>query len=169
MLLLHFHARSAIALVALSLIHGVEGQCHNRCSGHGTCDKTGTCECYANWLGGDCSLRRCPHANAWVDYAVGNQQAHQAAECSNRGICDRATGQCACDSGFSGSACQRKGCPNDCSEHGRCVTMAEAAAGYDAFRLNHSFAKYSDYGSNINVLRGGDNADARGSLLQMFG
>ena len=33
--------------------------------------------------------------------------AHALAECSNMGLCDRATGKCRCFAGFEGEACQR--------------------------------------------------------------
>ena len=80
----------------------VGAQCHNRCSGHGDCDRLGRCKCYSLYTGADCSLRTCPYGPAWVDYAVADQVAHQPAECSNRGHCDRTNGKCACESGFSG-------------------------------------------------------------------
>jgi len=35
------------------------------------------------------------------------QTAHAYAECSNKGLCDRATGLCACITGYEGHACQR--------------------------------------------------------------
>lgn len=62
----------------------------------------------------------CPSGTAWVDHATGDNIAHAAlTECSNMGACDRATGRCSCRSGFSGEACQRMGCPNDCYGQGR--------------------------------------------------
>lgn len=57
------------------------------------------------------------------------QEAHFYAECSNKGFCDRALGECACFDGYTGSACQRTTCPNDCSGHGQCYTLREIAAG----------------------------------------
>lgn len=76
------------------------------------------CTCWANWQGADCSERTCEYDIAWAtDY---RQDAHYYAECSAKGLCDRSTGLCVCFEGYSGSACKRSVCPNDCSGHGKC-------------------------------------------------
>ena len=54
-----------------------------------------------------------------------------------RGLCNRITGECACFDGFSGAACERSGCPNDCSDHGRCVNMKALATTSDALPLSN--------------------------------
>jgi len=54
-------------------------------------------------------------------------EAHFMAECSGKGTCDRAAGECQCYDGYTGSACQRTSCPNDCSGHGLCRTVREIA------------------------------------------
>lgn len=103
--------------------------CDNGCSGHGTCGQNGICSCYDNWgvgLGrdsGDCSDRICPFEFAWVDKPDDLGNHHKYAECSNRGICDRETGECECFPGYEGKACARTSCPNDCSGHGRCMSI----------------------------------------------
>jgi hypothetical protein len=56
-----------------------------------------------------------------------DQTAHYYMECSNKGICDRKSGECECFDGYEGSACQRASCPNDCSGHGTCETIQELA------------------------------------------
>ena len=48
-------------------------------------------------------------------------------ECSNKGLCDRKVGECECFDGYEGHACQRASCPNACSGHGTCETIAELA------------------------------------------
>ena len=57
--------------------------------------------------------------------------AHDYAECSSKGMCDRASGECTCFLGFDGSACQRLSCPSNpsglCSGNGRCRTAKELA------------------------------------------
>ncbi|CAM9876799.1 unnamed protein product [Phaeothamnion confervicola] len=45
------------------------------------------------------------------------------------GICDRATGICRCHPMFEGAACERMRCLNDCSGHGRCLSMRQLALG----------------------------------------
>lgn len=96
----------------------------------------------------------CPYGKAWWDEPSAANTAHGFAECSNKGLCDRNTGVCNCQSGFEGSACQRGAChlfvchvqstpltpfattapvscPTDtngnyCSGQGTCHSMAEA-------------------------------------------
>ena len=43
---------------------------------------------------------------------VAINSAHDYAECSNKGLCDRNTGQCECLPGYDGHACQRASCPS---------------------------------------------------------
>lgn len=58
--------------------------------------------------------------------------AHYYMECSNKGTCDRTSGECACYDGYDGVSCQRASCPgypNSCSGHGVCKTIRQLAAG----------------------------------------
>merc|ERR1719261_2415399 len=53
-------------------------------------------------------------------------EAHFYRECSNKGICNRKTGQCDCFPGYEGEGCQRTTCPGTsagvtCSGHGLCL------------------------------------------------
>lgn len=63
---------------------------------------------------------------------VTTESAHYYRECSNKGICDRSSGECECFDGYDGSACQRASCPSSsngvCSGHGVCKTIQELAA-----------------------------------------
>merc|ERR1711964_213685 len=75
---------------------------------------------------GDCSRRTCPRSTSWTqmgDKVSGKDYicTHKIQqECADQGVCDRATGLCECFPGFTGSACQRTACPDDCSGHGTC-------------------------------------------------
>merc|ERR1711959_15025 len=107
--------------------------CPNSCSGHGSCRNFGTCHCYTRkagdvaWTAPDCSLRTCPLALAWVGMATANNVARKNTECSSRGACDRKSGKCKCFPGYSGRACERAECPNNCNNRGRCVTQEQVA------------------------------------------
>lgn len=109
------------------------------------------CECAKGWAhAADCSEQECPSSAAWFDYPSANNRAHHEAECSNRGNCDRDSGECRCQAGFTGAACQFSVCPGhevmnspgkkgmprtggdrggarECSGHGRCVNMKQFA------------------------------------------
>jgi len=112
-----------VIVVGFALLAFAAARCPNSCSGHGDCGVNDKCTCWANWQGFDCSERTCEYDIAWAtDY---RQDAHYYAECSGKGICDRATGQCVCFDGYTGSACKRSVCPNDCSGHGKCRLVSE--------------------------------------------
>lgn len=112
---------SALAAVALSA-------CANHCSGHGTCGANDKCSCFIRFTGEDCSQRKCHEAEAWVGGSPEDPRA--IAECSNQGICDRDSGECMCYPGYTGGACERSECPNDCSGHGTCEFLDDLSGGY---------------------------------------
>jgi hypothetical protein len=59
-----------------------------------------------------------------------DNSAHYYMECSNKGTCDRSTGECVCFDGYDGVACQRASCPGypaSCSGHGVCKTKKQLA------------------------------------------
>lgn len=72
-------------------------------------------------------LGLCPYGHPYVDPLVKNDQTeepeHSYLECSGQGECDRTTGICGCYPGYTGDACQRERCPNDCSGHGVCTAV----------------------------------------------
>jgi len=109
-------------LFALTLAASAFAACPNQCSSHGECKNNDICTCYSNWQGPDCSLRTCAFGNSW---ALDAENPHSYEECSGAGLCDRASGECQCFAGFSGYACQRRACPNDCSGHGICRLLSE--------------------------------------------
>jgi hypothetical protein len=63
--------------------------------------------------------------NAILPMRQRQDEGHFYAECSNRGLCDRETGECQCFTGYSGTACNRTVCANDCSGHGICESIRE--------------------------------------------
>lgn len=120
---------------------------HN-CNGQGSCDFCRErCECYDGFgsatdfvatgapISGSCTERVCPYGIAISDLASTENTAHERAECSNAGVCDRVTGECKCRAPWSGSACDRRECPNKCSGHGQCVSMADMTLMYHALPL----------------------------------
>jgi len=115
-------------LVALVVAGGAYGACVDGCSGHGYCGAFDLCSCYPNWSGTNCGGRVCPYTKAWVDTAIADNDAHNYAECGNKGDCDGKSGQCKCFEGYEGKGCRRSSCPNDCSGHGICNTMRSLAA-----------------------------------------
>ena len=106
--------------------------CPNSCNGHGRCVDVARCECFGAWAGGDCSQRRCPSGPAWADAASATDTAHApGAECSARGRCDERSGECVCEPGFEGDACERMACPLGCDAHGTCNSMRRNALAQD--------------------------------------
>ena len=145
--------------------------CHNNCNGHGRCISLGsgpTCECAIGWGNTDditeyrspgCDKRVCPAGEAWASSAIqrrgGVTSAHLLRECSNVGICNRDSGECACPYGYFGEACEKKGCPNDCSGHGRCLSMQQLSQKADALPLsafvqNDTYAQFLGLGEFLN-------------------
>merc|ERR1712183_793608 len=102
------------------------------------------------WTGADCSRRTCPRGVSWAKSTIGfrngealpgaNQDLvckHQREqECSDQGLCDRATGLCSCFPGYTGSSCQRTACPDDCSGHGTCRSNRDFAYDFAVAKTN---------------------------------
>lgn len=163
-----------VILAVLAFVASATALCPNSCSGHGSCGTKDACTCDPNFIGADCSQRVCPYGIAFVDTPVGDldhsgavtstgvkvqfantnvnekwpgaaaEEAHFYSECSGKGLCNRGSGECECFDGYTGSACQRTTCPNDCSGHGRCRTLSEIASN----RLTQSRTR-SEGGTNF--------------------
>jgi hypothetical protein len=133
---------AATVLLAILLPTLVAAYCPNACSGNGLCESNGLyCKCFTGFTGPDCSQRSCPAWKAWADSPNNTDTAHaDYTECSNMGECNRMTGRCRCEVGFWGDACQYMVCPGflkgqECSGHGLCVSMEEAAERKDDVSL----------------------------------
>ncbi|KAH9121742.1 hypothetical protein LEN26_010537 [Aphanomyces euteiches] len=106
------------------------------CSGHGACSGAPSfkCTCAVGWVSGDCSQRDCPKGQSWFSLPVSNNLAHTTwTTCSDGGICDPITGECACEAPFAGAACEIMQCPMGsdqarvCSGHGVCLSLSDLA------------------------------------------
>lgn len=157
------------AMFGLGATPGIPCEALSLCSGHGTCNgASGTCTCEDGWGSAtdiaafkspDCRFRVCPAGKAWFAIPTDAMHAHnQLAECSNMGTCNRVTGQCECETGFTGAACQRTECPNDCSGHGRCLSIKQMQSFANAMPFGHSSATY-----------GGDEASSTFDEDRIFG
>ena len=97
---------------------GINANNTHACSGHGTCSKANlSCKCAAGYTGDDCSLS-CPGSA-------------EGSVCAGHGACTlHANGAafCKCEEGFGGDACEST-CPHQCSEHGHCRLVHDAAGG----------------------------------------
>lgn len=98
---------------------------------------------YAEWTGADCSRRTCPRSTSWTEVGDFHDSgktfrcSHRVqVECSDQGVCDHATGLCECFPGFTGHACQRTACPDDCSGHGSCRSNRDFAYDFAVAKTN---------------------------------
>lgn len=76
-----------------------------------------------------------PEQAAELPYHVRVNEGHFYTECSNRGTCDRGTGQCNCFAGYEGAGCNRTVCANGCSGHGTCEYLEELTPDHLYYRL----------------------------------
>ncbi len=80
-------------------------------------------------------------SGAWVGEVMNANDAHPVVECSNKGTCDRSTGECVCFPNYDGIACERSICPNKCSDAGVCFTQVSSYIFYVvsiSFYLQHA-------------------------------
>lgn len=122
-----------LLIFAALMFVSVSAYCPNGCNGHGSCGSDDKCTCYTRidgepaWTFPDCSGRTCPKYTAWIGEVQNANDAHPVVECSNKGTCDRSTGECVCYPNYDGIACERSICPNRCSDAGVCFTQKQLA------------------------------------------
>jgi len=154
-----------------ALVGSAMAACPNGCSGNGICGANDKCSCYQNWQGPDCSQRTCTYSLAWADTADGTNQAHYYAECSNKGVCDRKTGECKCFDGYEGKGCRRSTCPEGCSGHGTCEYIDELAVDFEDRRTGPGFKKLdttSDTALSNAVVDSDNTRKINGYLYQLW-
>jgi len=110
----------------------------------------------------DCSGRKCLAGKAWGDAPFADGYAHDYAECSGQGECDRKTGECKCNDGFTGDGCRYAACPNDCNGHGTCEFITELAEGTATASAGRTHIQYNEFVDLDRTLDGWDNKKARG-------
>jgi len=104
----------------------------------------------------------CPRGVSWTKLDMVDKWKHyngangEGVECSDKGECNRATGECACYPGYEGSSCQRTVCPNECSGHGTCRANID-------FTVDFSEAVYNE---QKNALQA--NPDSKESYYDYF-
>jgi len=141
-------------VILFLLIAVVAAHCPNGCNGHGSCGTDDTCTCYIRggddgkngypaWTFPDCSGRTCPMDKAWIGDVRAANDVHPLAECSNKGICDRKTGECQCFANYDGIACERTVCPNACSDAGVCFTQEQLSKEAYPGLISGSTGQYS--------------------------
>lgn len=174
--------RLVVVGLVVSYSTNTQAACPNLCSGHGNCDNNDQCSCYvegkvlnkegnededllyAQWTGADCSMLACPRGISWNE--VNGVTTHQmSVECSDAGVCNRGTGECSCFEKYTGSACQRTKCINDCSGHGVCTSNSALAEDYARqmsrnINLRHRMPRCSGTPSAANCPRDVDHLEA---------
>ncbi|GBG30332.1 Multiple epidermal growth factor-like domains protein 6 [Hondaea fermentalgiana] len=120
------------AVAVTSLLTATDAACAGNCNGYGSCGAWDRCTCYGSHAdpnAEDCSNRVCPYGKSSGKIATDN---HGYSECSDNGTCNRRSGLCECNEGFTGKACQRNECPSDCNGHGQCQTIETFDSSYNS-------------------------------------
>lgn len=129
----------------------------------------GTSDYVLAWDGPDCSKKACPYGealgahrriNGVFTFGGSNPLTHSALlECSGVGSCDTKTGKCQCQPGYTGEACHRTTCPNDCSGFGVCHSLYDYV---DKQVKDNDASYYVDFTSA--AYNGFDKSSSRGCV-----
>jgi len=88
-------------------------------------------------------------------------EAHFYAECSNKGFCNRKSGECECLPGYEGVGCERMACANDCSGHGTCESITDLVNPNDPYALWDGTNVPKTYGCKCDARWSGPDCSAR--------
>merc|ERR1719267_12059 len=88
-------------------------------------------------------------------------EAHFYAECSNKGFCNRKSGECECLPGYEGVGCERMACANDCSGHGTCESITDLVNPNDEYALWDGTNVPKTYGCKCDARWSGPDCSAR--------
>lgn len=135
-------------ILLLILVVAASGTCHNGCNRKGKCTLWNTCECFEGYEGNDCSRKSCPKGYPLADIASATDVAHNPITCSGQGTCDYKTGNCICNSGYSGMACSATSCYSDCNGRGQCVSLRSAAVLNDGHLFNRT-TTYNQWDADV--------------------
>eukprot|EP01038_Epipyxis_sp_PR26KG_P007810 gene7810-10608_t len=134
-------------IISLTCFDNIKSICNDGCHSHGLCINN-FCECFDGWEGVDCADRSCPLGLQLSSIPFGYEDAHSSATCSGKGICNKVSGECICDVGYSGHNCGKLKCFNDCSGNGECISLRNAASLNDGYQFNRS-TSYSLWDADI--------------------
>lgn len=133
----------------LNIPFGLSSPCHNNCYSNGFCNEFNICQCFAGFEGNDCARRSCPKGHRLSGtISDGNSSIHDLVECSGRGKCNYASGTCICQNEYTGYDCSRMKCMNDCSGHGYCISLRQAANLNIGYIFNRT-TTYSQWDADI--------------------
>lgn len=78
--------------------------------------------------------------------------AHDYMECSNKGLCDRISGECECLPGYDGAACQRASCPSKTSSSSLTGISSRGGGSLGTTKSGQNFAGRSAFSGKSSTM-----------------